>query len=66
LMGRALRQRGIHANLAEFPVVARNRAIFRFIVSSTHTPEFLLSVISQFPPALQEAQEMLATIQKEK
>ena len=66
LMGRALRQRGIHANLAEFPVVARNRAIFRLIVSSTHTPEFLLSVIGHFPPALQEAQEMLATIQKEK
>lgn len=63
LMGRALRQRGIHANLAEFPVVARNRAIFRFIVSATHTPEFLLGVIGQFLPALQEAQEMLATIQ---
>ena len=66
LMGRALRQRGIHSNLAEFPVVARNRAIFRFIVSSLHTPEFLLSVIAHFPPALQEAQEMLATIQKER
>jgi 7-keto-8-aminopelargonate synthetase-like enzyme len=38
LMGRALRQRGVHANLAEFPVVARNRAIFRFIVSSVHSP----------------------------
>lgn len=66
LMGRALRQRGIHSNLAEFPVVARNRAIFRFIVSSMHTPEFLLSVIDHFPLALQDAQEMLAAIQKEK
>ena len=63
LMGRALRQRGIHSNLAEFPVVPRNRAIFRFIVNATHSPEFLTDVISQFPPALQEAQEMLAAIQ---
>ncbi len=64
LMGRALRQRGIHSNLAEFPVVPRNRAIFRFIVSSMHTPEFLVRVIGHFPPAMHEAQKMLDGIRK--
>ncbi|HEX5705901.1 MAG TPA: aminotransferase class I/II-fold pyridoxal phosphate-dependent enzyme, partial [Pyrinomonadaceae bacterium] len=57
--GRALEERGLIANLVEYPAVARAKARFRFQVMATHTREQIDLGVSIFRDALAEARTRL-------
>jgi len=54
-VSRSLEEKGLIANLVEFPAVSRGTARFRFQVMATHTPKHIESGVEIFLSALDEA-----------
>jgi len=57
---RYLEERGLMANLVEYPAVARHRARFRFQVMATHSGEQIDAAIDIFCRALADARQTVA------
>ena len=56
---RFLEEKGLIANLVEYPAVARGRARFRFQVMASHTPEQIDTAIDIFSDAMAAAHKMV-------
>jgi len=54
-------RRGVHASVAEFPIVAKGRARFRLQLMPTHTAEHLERAATALHDSIAEARERLAT-----
>jgi len=62
LTARALRMKGLFANMVEFPAVPRKKARFRFQVMATHEPHQADQAAEIFTSALTEAGADLETV----
>lgn len=57
----ALQQRGVFANLVEFPAVAVGSARFRMQVMATHSPDQILTAARMVAESIQEAKDWFAS-----
>jgi len=59
-----IQEKGIAANLVEFPAVPRGKARFRFQIMATHEDEALLHAARCFGEALATAEELMTSAKK--
>lgn len=62
LISSLLEQKGLLANLVEFPAVSRGKARFRFQVMATHTEEQIEQAVEIFCESFVEAKQMIGSV----